>query len=168
MKIKVQTIDPVLSYQISLAIIKVLQSINQSDKFNSVIKNKKIIKENFKHYQDKLFSSEKRLLAFLQRNKTAVSPILNQQKRRLMRNVNLYEGLTIEMKKQLELTTIEERKTNQALRIINYPNIAVYKDSPNKKKYAILGFIIGAILSTILALLKTWWDVYGKELLNDN
>ncbi|MFC1584926.1 Wzz/FepE/Etk N-terminal domain-containing protein [Fibrobacterota bacterium] len=79
------------------------------------------------------------------------SPELSLRQARLMRKVRIKEEMFITVTKEFEIAKIEEIKDTPTIKVVDPPEIPLYRSSPQRKKivlaFAFLGFLIGCVLA---------------------
>ena len=164
LSLTISTPDPILSYELNMYILKLLEEYNKIEKASQAHKEKQFIEERFNEFKLALSKAENTYKLFRERNLNINSPSLMLKQQRLMREVEINNQLVIEFRKQLELAKVEEVKETPEFKIIQEPTIPLYKSKPKKKLIVALSAMIGFIFSCAITLLVHWWQENGKRI----
>ncbi|MGL1902347.1 MAG: Wzz/FepE/Etk N-terminal domain-containing protein [Fibrobacterales bacterium] len=161
----IQTIDPVLSYEINNYLLYLLKAYSESEKSSKAKKERLFVEERYKEFKNDLKSAEAKLKKFRENNMNINSPNLMLSQQRLIREVEIYNQLVIEFRKQLELAKIEEIKKIPEFNVVQEPTVPISKSKPKKKLILIAGGVLGLIIGCLFAFILGWWSEHKEIIL---
>jgi len=107
--------------------------------------------------KNELEQSENELLNYRQHNISMSSPQLVLAEGRLLRNANINQEIYLQLQKQYELIKLEEMNDQTLIEVIRQSEIPIDRAKPEKKKIAIIGFIMGLMISLSVVLGLNWY-----------
>ena len=157
-KIRLENFNPELSSKIINALVFELDAFRKNLDRKKAEESKNFIIGRLNETKDLLSASEESLKKFREVNKRIEkSPELNLQQGRLMREVRIQEEGYLTLKKELEITKIEEVKN---LKVVNTLDVAVppvFKRKPKRLRILVFGIIISLSLSTLTVFLQHYF-----------
>ena len=113
------------------------------------IKNRNFISTQLANLKFELDKSENELTKFKEENPISSVPALEEQRRRLERDIESNLQVFIMLRQQFELAKIEVAKEPLLITILDKAEAPVLKSRPQRKLIVIGGFILGFFLSTM-------------------
>lgn len=104
---------------------------------------------------DSVRAHEGDLRAFYERNRIAQSPALQFEEARLRRDIDRLASVYAQLGTQLEQARIQEIRDTPAVGIIDPPIEPARKSAPHLSNLGVVGLLLGAVVSLILALLDS-------------
>lgn len=104
------------------------------------------------------------LRAFYERNRIAQSPALQFEEARLRRDIERLSSVYAQLGTQLEQARIQEIRDTPAVGIIDRPIEPARKSAPHLSTLGVVGILLGAVVSLILALLESVRSTGEREL----
>ncbi|MGL1935234.1 MAG: Wzz/FepE/Etk N-terminal domain-containing protein [Fibrobacterales bacterium] len=154
--LSVSTSDPVLSYEVNKQFLELLKKYTESEKNSNAKKERLFIEERYNGFRGDLKKAEAQLKRFRENNMNVNSPSLMLAQQRLIREVEVFNQLVIEFRKQLELAKIEEVKKIPEFNILQEPTIPITKSKSKKKIIILIGTVLGLILGCFVVLVIHW------------
>jgi uncharacterized protein involved in exopolysaccharide biosynthesis len=128
----------------------------QLDEYNRVIRNakarehKEFIETQFDDIHQQLKLAEDELADFVLKNRSyAASPSLKLDYEVLQREVRVQEAVWTELRRQLELASIEENRNLVSVDVLDPATPPIRHSSPKKVLLAIAGALIGGLLACL-------------------
>jgi capsular polysaccharide biosynthesis protein len=163
LSLTVTTKDPILSFEINTYLLHLLKGYTEIEKNSKAQKERLFIEGRYDDFRSDLKKAESNLKNFRENNINVSSPSLMLQQQQLIREVEIYNQLVIEFRKQLELAKIEEVKGTPEFNIIQEPTIPLTKSKPNKRLIVMVGLVLGFFIGCFFALLAGWWKENGEN-----
>ncbi len=164
LSLKITSKDPVFSYEINKFLLQSLKTYSESEKSSKAKKERLFIEDRYRDFKSDLKSAEAKLKKFRENNMNVNSPNLMLTQQRLIREVEIFNQLVIEFRKQLELAKIEEIKKIPEFKILQEPQIPLGNSKPNKKLIIMIGLALGFVTGCFLSLTIGWWKKYGSTI----
>jgi hypothetical protein len=146
-----------LTYDINQYIVTLLNDYLLNNTRSQASENRKFVEMRLLEVADDLRQSEENLLAFNLRNKSISSPSLLLESVRLRRWVEINQEVYLQLKKQLELAKIDERKDSPIIEVLSRPKPPLAPEERlGKKHYVVItlgGIFFGVFLSLLLQFL---------------
>lgn len=163
--ISIETFNPELSSMIINALVYELDAFLKHIGRKKAEESKNFIIGRLDETKGLLSASEESLKKFREDNKRIEkSPQLNLEQGRLMREVRIQEEVYLTLKKELEITKIEEVKNLKVVNTLDVAVPSVFKSNPKRLRILVFGIIISLSVSTITVFLKN----YFVNVLSDN
>lgn len=156
--LSVEIEDPRIAYDISLFLLKELNSSLVRIMSNKAAANRKFIEERLSEVKKDLANAENNLKHYRARNRLRLDPNDQLEDARLQREVLINQEVMIQLQKQYEMAKIEEAKDLPVLDVIDSPRIPVEKSKPQRKKIVLVGLVLGLILGALAALGYDYWQ----------
>lgn len=154
--------DPALAVSVNRYVIAQLNDYVIHSLVTQAKENRKFIEEQIQGIQSALSRSEDALVRFRQRNMNVQAPDLLAEEARLRRDVTMNQEIYVEMRKQLELARIDERKDQPLIEVISQPVLPVDKFKPNKRRMVLLGVVAGFLAGILAAFAAHWIRGVGE------
>ena len=151
LKVSMIAADPLFCQAIVNNILMGLDLFIRSQRSKKAKENLVWIQRLFNETKAQLRQLENELYDFMNRNRQiSDSPSLMLERERLMRNVELQETLFRKMKEQYDLAEIESNNSSPAIVVLDYPRVPYEKESPIRRRIAMITFILGFLFSSMV------------------
>jgi len=134
---------------------------DELDEYNGILdskqnlKHKEFVESRLKEIEEELKASEERLTRFLEENKSyQSSPKLLQKHGEMERDVYAFRSIWLKMRTQLESAKIEVNKDIDSINILDRATPPLFRSSPKRRVYLLVGGILGFFLASAIALLR--------------
>jgi uncharacterized protein involved in exopolysaccharide biosynthesis len=125
--------DSVLTCQVNQFVLTLFDKFMVRDQTTQAGQKTKFIEARIAEIQLDLRRSEEQLVEFQMQNKNVTIPTVMMQQVRLKRNMEINQEIFLQLKKQLEISEIEEKNDQPVIQIISKPVVPVSPYSPNRK-----------------------------------
>jgi len=156
------TQEPALSADILNGLLDELAVYSQIVKGAKARLKRDFIEKQVTENQGLLRGQEAKLADFIASNRKIVTPDIELELDRLKRAVRVQEEVYITLKRQLELTKIEEQEQRPVLDIIQPATAPYYKKGPSAVKNAVIAGFVSVILLSGLAFALELWGKLGQ------
>lgn len=156
--LKVLTIhaqDPYLAFQINQYLLTLINDYMINNIRSQATENRLFVEGRIMEIKVELSKSEEELKDFQMRNQERTSPPIALEFKRLFRNVSINEELFLQLKKQYELSRIEEKKDQPLIILVSKPEINLDRSKPNRKRILLIGAFMGVCFGFMAAYLRT-------------
>jgi len=152
--ILVDSKNALLSSEINKELVRELDRYLRNVNIMKAKENKDFINERLNETLILLENSEETLMIFRQNNKRIEkSPELQLKAGRLMRDQKLQEELFIVLKKEYELSRIEEVKSLPMIMVLDEAIPPIVKNKPRRKAIMIFAIIIGSVFGIVISFI---------------
>jgi uncharacterized protein involved in exopolysaccharide biosynthesis len=141
--------DPMLASEMVNFIIKQIDIYNKYFRKNKARDQSNFINKALTEAKENMEKSMQTLQTFMEKNKNISSPEKKLSLVRLETELEVQKTLYIELKKQLEISKIEEIKETETLDILEYAQTPVFKIKPKRIIIVFFSLITGLLLSLI-------------------
>jgi uncharacterized protein involved in exopolysaccharide biosynthesis len=149
--------DPKLASEMANFIIKQIDIYNKYYRKNKARDQSNFISKGLAEAKENMELSMQALQTFMEKNKNISSPEKKLSLARLETELEVQKTLYIELKKQLEISKIEEIKETETLDILESAQPPVFKIKPKRIVAVLFSMITGFLLSLIyIPLLKSF------------
>jgi len=162
--------EPKLAADLTSAVIDELDKIHKGHKL-SILNDKKIyIDERMSDILKDLTKQEENLKEFREKNRMiSSSPALLLEQERLIRELEVINQVYITLRRESELSKIEEVENSKNLNILDAPEIPINRISPRRTYRVLVSLIFGLIFAFVLIVFKdvmlpTLRQVYYKKI----
>ena len=146
---------PALSEQVNRRVIELLNTFNIETRKSRATQERQFTESRIIQVGAELRQAEDRLQGFLQRNRDyRNSPDLVFQQERLAREVAMRQQVFTTLAQAAEQAKIEEVRDTPVITIVDAPEAPVVPDPRGLAQTALLSVIGGAVLGTLLALMR--------------
>ena len=149
--VKIQK-DPVIAAELANYIAKQIDRYNKKTRKLKTNEQIKFIEEGIAKNTVNLKKAEKIYKEFIKTNKDISSVEQQIQKDNLETELTLQRTLYVELRKQLELTRIEQVKQTETLTILDNAVVPIHKIRPKRALIVILGFLLALSCSSFYIL----------------
>ena len=161
--ISVKAIEPKLAVEITNSLIEELNTHQKTFNTQQIIKKRIFIEERIEDIHIDLIKAEEKLKSFrIENRKYADSPALLLEFERNLRETELQKQLYITLKKELEITQINEVEESDVLHILDEPELPLNKSSPRTKLIVFSSIIIGSLLGFLISVIKEFFINQNK------
>ncbi|MDR3666517.1 MAG: hypothetical protein P4L35_06730 [Ignavibacteriaceae bacterium] len=155
LSIKVTMPEAQLSADVANNILESLDSYIRTKRKSYAIDQRIYIQKRLSEVKDSLNLTENKLKDFREKNRMILqSPELLLEQGRMMRDVEIMQGIFVELSKQLELAKIDEIKDTPILNIKESALSPVQKTGPHRLVIFIAAFFITFFFSLVLFLIN--------------
>jgi len=155
MTIRVTTEDPQLSAQIAESTITHLTQRIREIRTEQVRLRLEFVRHRFQEVGSELESAEDRLAEFLERNQNPTTAQLRFQRDRLQRQVGFKEQLYEDLQSQLTQVRLEYQRKQPVVTVVEHPVPPLEPIGPSVVVVLIVTSILGLVVGTLLAFLRT-------------
>jgi uncharacterized protein involved in exopolysaccharide biosynthesis len=149
--------EPQLSAEIASVVINELEKLQSDFTKHELLDKKEFISERLDNVQNELFQAESKLKIFREQNlQINLSPTLLLHQERLQREIEIQTQIYISLKQQYEQVKIDEAQNKSFLKIIDPPNIPIYRSKPKRKITVIFSGLMGLMIGGIIAVKKNY------------
>lgn len=160
--IEVTANEPVFAKKLADEVLKELESLNRFFKSETVVEKTKFIQERIYSVSSDLKMSENKLQKFNEQNRQISSPALLLDQERLERDVEVQKGIFLTLKQQLELAKIEEVQETSVVKILDYPQVPLFRSNKKLKTKFVLSVIMGIGLGTFFGFIRSF--IYNSDI----
>jgi len=141
--------DPELAAALANEIVRLLDRFNVGIATSRAGEKRQFLNESLQEVKRELEIQEMELVEFVKENRSfGKSPLLLQQHKRLEREVQATTAVWVELRRQLEMSRMEEQQEISSIDVLDWATIPIYPVEPNM----VLNFLIGLCLGSMLAL----------------
>tara|TARA_Y100001980_G_C14478786_1_gene257659 strand:- start:276 stop:1052 length:777 start_codon:yes stop_codon:yes gene_type:complete len=154
--IEVTASEPVFSKELADEVLIELESLNRFFKSETVNEKTKFIQDRIFSVKADLEASENKLQKFNEQNRQISSPALLLEQERFERDVEIQKGIFLTLKQQLELAKIEEVQEVNVVKVLDYPEVPLYRSNKNLKVKFVLSIIMGVGLGVFFGFVRSY------------
>lgn len=144
--VSIETREPLLSADIVNKVLRELDEFIRTKRTTSASEQRKWIEDRLGQVKEDLEKSENRLKEFREKNRrTGDSPQLMLQQGRFTRDVEINSTIYVELKKQYEITKIEEIKNIPIISIMDAARPAARRERPRRTVIVLSTFLIALV-----------------------
>lgn len=154
--LSVETYNSHLSSLVANEIIKSLDDYVVNRRKSNAQQNRIYLEKRTSQVKDSLTVIEDILANFRDRNRVVVSPNLILEQGRLMRALEIQQGIYVELTKQLELAKMQEIKDTPVISIREQAKESVLKSGPVRSKLVLIALFLLVFVNTSWFLLKSF------------
>ena len=154
--IEVTASEPVFSKELADEVLIELESLNRFFKSKTVNEKTKFIQDRIFSVKADLEASENKLQKFNEQNRQISSPALLLEQERFERDVEIQKGIFLTLKQQLELAKIEEVQEVNVVKVLDYPEVPLYRSNKNLKVKFVLSVIMGVGLGVFFGFVRSY------------
>ena len=153
--VSILTTDSHLSADVVNKVAWNLDKFMRTKRTTSASEQRKWIESRLLEVSDDLQKSEDKLKDFRQQNRrVADSPLLLLEQERLIRDLQINTTIYVELKKQHELSKIEEIKDIPIINIMDEGRPAAMKERPKRMNLILFGILFGFFGSAVFVYLR--------------
>lgn len=146
--------DPVLASEAANYLVDLLDLFNRTLRSNKAREERKFIEKSIDSLAKKIKLIEEELIDFETKHINDNAPELKLIHERIKRELDLHNLLYTEIKKQLELTKIEEIRQNKTFDVLDYPTVPILKSRPQRTIIVLFSGFIGFFIAILVVLFK--------------
>jgi uncharacterized protein involved in exopolysaccharide biosynthesis len=147
--------DPQIAAQITMNILKELDSYSSSSRKQQAIDERKFVEGLLAESRQKLSDAEQQLARFRQQNREyETSPQLKIEDDQLNRDVDLAQQDYASLEASYQQARIEEVRNLSAIRIVEYPDVPVVPQRKEAARKTLVGFVTGLLVGIVLAFFR--------------
>jgi tyrosine-protein kinase Etk/Wzc len=159
----IETGDPRLSADIINSITGELDLFMRTKRSTNAMRQRQWIEARLGEVKQDLVISENRIKDFRENNRSvSTSPLLLLEQERLLRDVQINAALYMELKKQFELSKIEEIKNTPIVNIMDYATPAAKKNKPKRGVIVISAFFLSILGASGFVYIR---HAHGKSIM---
>jgi uncharacterized protein involved in exopolysaccharide biosynthesis len=141
--------DPMLASEMANFIIKQIDIYNKYFRKIKARDQSDFISKGLAEAKENMEISMQALQTFMEKNKNTSSPEKKLLLERLQTEMDVQKSIYLELRKQLEISKIEEIKETETLDILEYAQTPVFKIKPKRIVIVLFSMITGFLLSLI-------------------
>lgn len=153
MELSVMSIDPVLSAEMANYLGEAVTKYIQEHVGESLENNLGHINTRLAQVKEELIEKELALKTYKEKNRDINSATAQLEIARLMREVEIKQGVYLTLNQEKELAMIEKIKTKPVINILDKAEVPVFKAKPSGAKICIGFTFFGGIIGVALVLL---------------
>lgn len=153
MKLSVMSIDPVLSAEMANYTAEAVTKYIQKHYGEAVEENIKHINNRLFQVKEELTKKELALKNYKENNRDINSASAQLEVARLMREVDIKQGVYLTLSQQKELAEIEKIKTKPVINVLDKAEVPFRKAKPNKTIICIAFVFFGGLLGIIIIVI---------------
>ncbi len=162
--LNVTTDEPQFSKDLAIAVLEELDKLQREFKSQKVIEKKNYINQQINIAQSELEMLEENLKDFRETNRRIdTSPSLLLLHDRMLRDVEIQQGIFLTLKQQLELAKIEEVQKSSFVQVLDSPSLPLTISNPPKFSSYILGGFAGLFLSLCIIFVIEYFSTNNPE-----
>ena len=167
-KIFIESTEPQLSADIANAFLEELEAFNRETNTKSARENRIFIEGRLEDTSILLENAEEMLRTFRETNKRIEnSPHLQLGQGRLVREIRVQEEIFLTLKKEHEMSKIEEVKNLPVIRILDKSVAPISKSKPMRLRAMVFGtFLAGAIALILVFGIEYLYLIYSEDKLS--
>jgi uncharacterized protein involved in exopolysaccharide biosynthesis len=147
--------DPQIAAQITMNILKELDSYSSSSRKQQAIDERKFVEGLLAESRQKLSDAEQQLARFRQQNREyETSPQLKIEDDQLNRDVDLAQQDYASLEASYQQARIEEVRNLSAIRIVEYPDVPVVPQRKEAARKTLVGLVTGLLVGIVLAFFR--------------
>jgi uncharacterized protein involved in exopolysaccharide biosynthesis len=159
-----KTFEASFSAQLASAVIDELGKIEKQYLTGKATEKRIFIHSRIKDAEISLKNAEEKLRIFREKNRNIIkSPALQLEVSRLMREQEVQTQIYLTLKKEFELVQIEEIEKGSMVMVLDPPEPALGKSSPNKPRILIITGIMSLIFSGCVIMFKDLYKYIKDE-----
>lgn len=148
--------DPRVAVEMNKAVVELLLDYARTTRYSKASQKRQFVEEQMQEYMNKLNQKEAAMQYFLTQNIVLESPMLILKQGRMQREIDILMAIYTELRKQFELSRMDEKNEQISFTILNQPSIPIFKKKPQKRLYALGGVGVGGFLATFIVLALFW------------
>jgi len=125
--------DPFIAFELNKYVLNMISKYIHSTMVTKAKEKKEFILSRVKETESALERDENKLAKFKENNFSSRSPQMILEEERLSRNVMINREVYLQLVKQYEMTSIEEKNDQPLLEVIKRPEISIEPIEPKKK-----------------------------------
>jgi capsule polysaccharide export protein KpsE/RkpR len=145
---------PELAFQLNGYMLDLVNDYMKNNVKSQTKENRIFVEERIGEIREELAHGENDLAAFLRSNLNLSSPQVSLQYKRLQRNVAINEEVYLQLRKEYELSRIQEKKDQPFVIVIKQPEIALAKSKPKRKVIVFAGAFFGVMFGFFAAMMR--------------
>ncbi len=146
---------PDLAADFANAVVEELDHFNKHVRRFRAREQRQFLEEREGITLDELGAAEDSLAAFVKSNRSySESPLLQVEYNRLTRNVTAHSTVWLELRKQLELSRVEENKNLMSVSVLAPAISPLRPVSPRPVRDIALGFVFGCVLAVFILVVR--------------
>ena len=157
--ISVVATEPKFAKEFADVVIEKIGILNSYFKSESLNEKTNFIRGRINLVEKDLKNSEKIYKQFLEQNRQVISPALQLEEERLLRDVDIQKGIYLTLKQQLELAQIEQIERSSVIKILDKPQ---YPLDPYNIKLRV-SVLVSGIIGVALAILFGFFRAYPSN-----
>jgi len=166
--ISVVATEPKFAKEFADVVIEKIGILNSYFKSESLNEKTNFIRGRINLVERDLKNSEKIYKQFLEQNRQVISPALQLEEERLLRDVDIQKGIYLTLKQQLELAQIEQIERSSVIKILDKPQYPLYPYNIKLRISVLMSGIIGVALAILFGFFRAYpnnADVNNRKVL---
>jgi len=147
--------DPLFAADLANAVVEELDHFNKHTRKYRAQEQRVFLEEREEIALRELNAAEDTLAAFVRSNRSySDSPVLQVEYNRLSRTLGANSKVWVELRRQLEMSRVEENKDLMSVSILAPASPPVRPASPRPLRDLVLGFVLGCAIALLLLALR--------------
>lgn len=152
--------DPLLAATIANHIVDSLNEFNSEVSRYHASEQLQLVERRMLESSSSLEAAEDELTAFEEANRSYdSSPVLFQRFRHLKREVEAHTTIWIELRRQFEVSRLEEQKESMTIEILDRASTPARRSSPIRSLMALLASAAGFIVAVLYIVFRMQWSM---------
>jgi len=152
--------DPLLAYEVTHRFMDLLDDFNARTRMSSARQRRIFTENRLEVVREELATAEEALGEFMIANtRWDQSPVLQLEKARLQRTVDTSAQLYMSLIDEYERARIQEANDIPVITTIYDPSLPTRRSRPSRRAYAVLGLIVGFLLSAAIVYTREYANV---------
>jgi uncharacterized protein involved in exopolysaccharide biosynthesis len=148
--------EPQFAKEFADVVIEKLGILNSYFKSRSLNEKTNFIDGRINLVDKELKNSEKKYKLFLEQNRQVISPALQLEEERLLRDVDIQKAIYLTLKQQFELAQIEKIERSSIIKILDRPQYPLYPYNIKLRISVLMSGIIGVALAVLFGLFRAY------------
>ena len=142
--VELLTKEPNFSAQVVNKVVREIDEFITTKRMSSAGFQRQFVEDRLVEVATDLRSAEENLKSFREKNRAiSTSPDLLLRQERLLRDVTINNTLFVELKKQYEISKIEEVKDTPIITVVDSARAAAFKTEPKRRNLVLIGLFLG-------------------------
>ncbi|MFC1785305.1 Wzz/FepE/Etk N-terminal domain-containing protein [Candidatus Neomarinimicrobiota bacterium] len=144
-----------LSAKIAKKVVSELEKMQLEFTRSELSDQKEFFIGRLSEVQVELYNAESRLKNYREKNlQINLSPTLLLEQERLEREIEIQTEIYISLKQQFEQIKISENKNISHIKVIDEPNIPIFRSKPKRKLIVLVAGILGLMIGGVVAIIS--------------
>ena len=150
--VRVVTPKPSVSHALALRALQAVNDFNLKTRKSQASAERVFVEQQALEAAVALRAAEQKLLEFMERNVSTISPRLTVEHNRLQREVDLRQQVLTSLEEAREQARSREVRDTPVITLLESPRVPVRAEARGTVKMALFGAIFGAMLGVLFAL----------------
>ena len=162
--VNVELPRPELAEQASHHLLQLIADLNLDTRRSQAAAETRFLDRRLEEAGADLAAAEVRVARFLEANRRYEgSPDLRYEYERLLRQVQIRQGIFLELAQALESARVEAERDVPLITVIDHPEESARRSTPGPTLYGILGLILGVTVAGLVAVVDAYVDRVRRD-----